>query len=291
VFGEWDKPTPQVPSTVVEEAKVLGAAEAKGAIVTVTYKVGNTTFTAKFEKGDGDNYTLISNTKNVSAARALTRLAAATTPGKVPEGDASAVGSKIQLKLEGGKLKLIVKDETDAPLFEAQFKIETGETTVFNTNALGLNFIIGDFAVNDDKKDIKNPEMQEVKIDCLGQVNYTVLYDSNKGEKWSDVVDRYKDCEQAEITATEDYISIKFSKEAIVAAIMSVTIVDKATAEATYTSSFEGKTFYLTSYNPSALTARGMTRAFVGTYVKANDAIDPNLSYSLTVYAPGTTSN
>ena len=59
LFGEWTKP---VPASVVQEAKVLGAALETGATVTVNYSVGSKNYVAKFTKNSDDSYTLISHT-------------------------------------------------------------------------------------------------------------------------------------------------------------------------------------------------------------------------------------
>lgn len=291
IFGEWDKPTPQVPASVVEDARVLGAAEAKGAIVTVTYTVGSTTYTAKFEKGDGDNYTLISNTKGAAAARAMTRAA-----GDVPEGDASAVGDKVKLVLEGGKLKLIVKDANDAPLFEAHIGIEGGETAIINTNALNINCKIANIVVNDDKKEIKNPEMQEVTITfdyeitigtevCYAKFQYVVQY--SDGEKWADVIARYKNCEHGEIGTNDDgIISISFKKDiatgVIKKAVSALSVTDDVIDNlATTVSQIK---FYLYTKEEVYLSARALTRSSMTnkyTPVKSTEAVDGSKTYIL----------
>ena len=106
IFGEGDNPVPVIPpSPVVDEAKVLGAALEAGAIVSVTYNVGSTTYVATFVKNSDDSYTLQSNAK-ISAARALTRGVSDPT---VTVGDGATVGDQVQLLLSGNKLKLEVK--------------------------------------------------------------------------------------------------------------------------------------------------------------------------------------
>ena len=106
IFGEGDNPVPVIPpSPVVDEAKVLGAALEAGAIVSVTYNVGSTTYVATFVKNSDDSYTLQSNAK-ISAARALTRGVSDPT---VTVGDGATVGDQVQLLLSGNKLKLVAK--------------------------------------------------------------------------------------------------------------------------------------------------------------------------------------
>ena len=58
ILGKWERP---VPSTVIEEAKVLGEALQTGAIVAISYTVGGTEYTATFQKNADDTYTLLSN--------------------------------------------------------------------------------------------------------------------------------------------------------------------------------------------------------------------------------------
>lgn len=297
ILGEWSRP---VPSTVVEDARVLGAAVAKGAIVTVTYKVGNTTYTAKFEKIDGDNYKLISNTQGAAGARAMTR--ALTTDPEVPT-DANDVNAPT-LTIVSGKLVLVVKATNGAPLFEAQFKIETGETTIINTNALGTNCTIGSFAVNDDKKEIKNPEMQEVTITFTHTVNpgttpleltfkYAVQY--SNGEKWSDVVARYKDSGHAEIGTYDDYISIQFDKE-IAKEVIKEAVTDAGASGSINETTIDGLAttvsqikLYLQYNDPTPLSARAMTRMVampVPVYVKSTEAVGTQDNYYLDTKAP-----
>lgn len=224
ILGEWSKPvvvqTP--PSTVVAEAKVLGAALEAGATVSISYTVGSTTYVATFVKNADDSYTLQSNVKP-SATRALTRTAAADPVVSV--GDGAAVGDQVQLVLVGGKLKLVVKAANDDPLFEATMDIETGQIAIFNTNARGVNCGIGSFAVNGSPMAIKNPEMQLVKVQFTQTMidpgssislslvfNYTVQY--LNGETWADVIARYKASDHGEISTTDDgYVSITFRQD------------------------------------------------------------------------------
>ena len=223
LFGEWSKPvvvqTP--PSTVVAEAKVLGAALEAGATVSISYNVGSTTYVATFVKNSDDSYTLQSNAK-ISAARALTRGVSDPT---VTVGDGATVGDQVQLLLSGNKLKLVVKAANGNPLFEATMNIETGEIAIFNTNAKGVNCTIGSFAVNGDTKDIKNPEMQNVTVNFAHTLvvpatsislsltfNYAVQY--LNGETWADVIARYKASDHGEISTTDDgFISITFRQD------------------------------------------------------------------------------
>lgn len=291
IFGEWDKPSSKVPASAVEEAKVLGAALEKGAIVTVTYTVGSTTYTAKFEKGDGDNYTLISNTSG-AGARAMTR---AATPGTVPEGAGSVVGDKIRLVLEGGKLKLVVKDTNDAPLFEAHMNVEGGETAVFNTNALGLNCGISTFAVNEVKKDIKINVMKGANVSYdyeftiessvyYAKFESVVLYDEDKRETWADVIARYKDINQ--IGTTDDgIVTMSFNKEVaidVIKGVSGLSASDDIIGELANTVS--QIKFYLYTKEEVNWSARAMTRVsstYKYTPVKSTDVVDCTKTYIL----------
>ena len=238
LFGEWSKPVVQTPpSTVVAEAKVLGAALEAGATVSISYTVGSTTYVATFVKNADDSYTLQSNVKP-SATRALTRTAADPV---VSVGDGSAVGDRIQLVLVGGKLKLVVKAANDDPLFEATMDIETGQIAIFNTNAQGINCGIGSFAVNGSPMAIKNPQMQQVTVRYNQPMvapetsismdlvfNYTVQY--LNGETWADVIARYKASDHGEISTTDDgFIYITFRQD------IAADVVDEAVAQLNYT--------------------------------------------------------
>ena len=237
ILGEWSKPvvvqTP--PSTVVAEAKVLGAALEAGATVSISYTVGSTTYVATFVKNADDSYTLQSNVKP-SATRALTRVVSDVTVG-----DGVIVGDKVQLVLVGGKLKLVVKAANDDPLFEATMDIETGQIAIFNTNARGVNCGIGSFAVNGSPMAIKNPQMQNVTVRFTQTMidpgssislslvfNYTVQY--LNGETWADVIARYKASDHGEISTTDDgFIYITFRQD------IAADVVDEAVAQLYYT--------------------------------------------------------
>jgi hypothetical protein len=274
ILGKWEKPVPQVPETVVEEVKVLGEALEAGATVTINYTVGTESYTATFQKNSDDTYTLISNTAVTPApARALTRYYAPTH--NVPTGDGATIGSNIKLELVGNKLVLTVKSTDGISLFEAQMNVDGGEVIVFNTNAGNLDCTIGAVSINDQEKEIKNPEMHSVIINSY-PIKYAVKY--SEGETWADVVDRYKNNESVEITTTTDgYISVKFSKEIVVEAFMTDGASEEE-AENNYNTYFSGS-FYLTE---RGLNARAMTRAIdPPTYVKATDAVDAHDTYYL----------
>ena len=281
IFGDADPapifPSDVPPTSVVEDAKVLGAALEAGATVTVNYTVGTNSYVATFKKNADDSYTLISNTKT-SAARAATR--AADPPYTVPTGDGAAIGSNIQLTLVGDKLVLIVKDTAGTPLFEAQMNVEGGEVVVINTNAAGLDCTISSVGVNDEAKAIKNPEMKSVKL-MKGVLSYAVKY--IEGETWADAAKRYENIEMVEISTEKGYISAKFSKELVVETLMANGL-EEAVAEDYYTNYFSGL-FYLTY--PVA-TARATTRSVAYNYVKATDVVGTCDIYSLTPDDPFT---
>ena len=281
IFGDADPapifPSDVPPTSVVEDAKVLGAALEAGATVTVNYTVGTNSYVATFKKNADDSYTLISNTKT-SAARAATR--AADPPYTVPTGDGAAIGSNIQLTLVGDKLVLIVKDTAGTPLFEAQMNVEGGEVVVINTNAGGLDCTISSVGVNDEAKAIKNPEMKSVKL-MKGVLSYAVKY--IEGETWADAAKRYENIEMVEISTEKGYISAKFSKELVVETLMANGL-EEAVAEDYYTNYFSGL-FYLTY--PVA-TARATTRSVAYNYVKATDVVGTCDIYSLTPDDPFT---
>ena len=279
ILGKWEKPVPQVPSTVVEEVKLLGAALEKGATVTINYKAGTTEYIATFEKGDGDAYTLISNYKKPSAARAMTR----SVSSIVSEGDGASLGDKMQLKLVGDNLLFSVKTIVDSPLFEALINVVSGEVTVHNTNALGYDCTIGVFSVNDEPQNIKNSEMQSVKVLTGNDLSFAVKYID--GESWADVTKRND--EWIEITATTDgYVSVILSKQLIIETLKGEAgeSPNAEQLENAYNTKFSG-TFYLYDKKKVYLDSRAGTRAVEPSYtytpIKSTDAVDGSKTYVL----------
>lgn len=289
IFGEGDNPVPVIPpSPVVDEAKVLGAALEAGAIVSVTYNVGSTTYVATFVKNSDDSYTLQSNAK-ISAARALTRGVSDPT---VTVGDGATVGDQVQLLLSGNKLKLVVKAANGNPLFEATMNIETGEIAIFNTNARGVNCGIGSFAVNGDTKDIKNPEMQNVTVNFAHTLvvpatsislsltfNYAVQY--LNGETWADVIARYKASDHGEISTTDDgFISITFRKD----------IATEVIKAAVSTLDYNVAVLVTPDKIEELATAVSQTKLYLYTQepVRSADVVDGNKTYVLSLQAPVT---
>ena len=289
IFGEGDNPVPVIPpSTVVDEAKVLGAALEAGATVSVTYNVGSTTYVATFVKNSDDSYTLQSNAK-ISAARALTRGVSDPT---VTVGDGATVGDQVQLLLSGNKLKLVVKAANDNPLFEATMNVETGEIAIINTNAKGVNCTIGSFAVNGDTKDIKNPEMQNVTVNFAHTLvvpatsislsltfNYAVQY--LNGETWADVIARYKACDHGEIGTTDgDLISITFRKD----------IATEVIKAAVSTLDYNVAVLVTPDKIEELATAVSQTKLYLYTQgpVRSVDVVDGNKTYVLSLRAPVT---
>lgn len=272
LFGEWSKP---VPASVVQEAKVLGAALETGAKVSVNYSVGSKNYVATFIKNSDDSYTLISN-DYISGARAMTR-DASPIPFTVPTGDAAAVGSNIQLVLVDGKLQLTVKDTNGTPLFEAQMNVDGGEVVVLNTNAAGIDCSVGSVAVNDQPQAIKNPEMKSVNLIMSYQghsVSYAVKYSQENSETWAAVIERYNNLDVVEIKSNEGYISVMFSHDLVVNSLMEGG-VEQAIAEEMYTNLFSGE-FYLISNNPNPSDARALTRNIAPIepkYVKTTDVV------------------
>lgn len=275
VLGKWEKPVPQVPSTVVEEVKVLGAALEKGATVTINYKAGTTEYIATFEKGDGDAYTLISNVVKPSTARAMTRSAVADF--NVPTGDA-ANATNILLTLVGDKLVFTVKSAKDATLFKALMNVADGAVTVINANTGGKDCTIGSVSVNDEVKEIKNPEMKYVNI-TRGDFQYPVKF--SDGDTWANVVEIYKDIDLVKITSTtEGYISVEFSMDIV--ADMLKAVSSSGDPEVYYNNNFSGS-FYLYAKENSNLNSRAGTRglSYIYTPIKSTDAVDVDKTYIL----------
>ena len=191
-----------VPASVVEEAKVLGAALEEGATVTVKYTVAGTDYTATFKK-NGDNYELVSNT---AGARALTR---GSAPTYTPSLSVSADGAKLLLS--------VIQDGTTDVVLEAYMDIKTGETCVFQTKEGG--FDVSAFKIGDEQPAVTNPYNKQVTILGRGANSRaftrnaayeTYAYINYKdGETWKDVYDRYKAFNHEEFTITEDsYLSM-----------------------------------------------------------------------------------
>lgn len=268
---------PQVPSTVVEEVKLLGAALEAGATVTINYTVGGASYIATFQKGDGDTYTLISNVVKPSTARAMTRTAVADF--SVPTGDA-ANATNILLTLEGDKLVFTVKSAKDATLFKALMNVADGAVTVINANTGGKDCAIGSVSVNDEVKEIKNPEMKYVNI-SRGDFQYPVKF--SDGDTWANVVEIYKDIDIVKITSTtEGYISVEFSKDIV--ADMLKAVGNTNDPEEYYNANFSGS-FYLYAKEEVYLSSRAGTRAVVPSYtytpIKSTDAVDVDKTYIL----------
>ena len=265
---------PGVMPAVEEEVKVLGAALEAGATVTINYTVGGASYIATFQKGDGDTYTLISNVVKPATTRAMTRTAGADF--SVPTGDA-ANATNILLTFEGGKLVFTVKSAKDATLFKALMNVADGAVTVINANTGGKDCTIGSVSVNDEVKEIKNPEMKYVNI-TSSDLKYPVKF--SDGDTWANVVEIYKDIDIVKITSTtEGYISVEFSKDIV--ADMLKTISSAEDPEVYYNANFSGS-FYLYAEN-SNLNSRAGTRAVEPTYtpIKSTDPVDVDKTYIL----------
>lgn len=278
ILGHWEKPTPAVPASAVEDARVLGAALEAGATVSVNYTVGSTGYVATFQKNADDTYTLLSNTAAAAGARATTRAVYYPTY-TVPTGDAAT--GNVLLELVGDKLVFTVKTADGEPIFKAEMNVEDGEVTVVNTNGGGQDCTIGQVSVGDQAKAIVNPEMQTVNIsDDYGSVKYAVKY--SEGDTWADVVKRYEGVEVVEITTSDDgFVSVKFSKDFIVATLMATGKYTKEEAETIYDSNFSS-TFYLTAQAPSDSRAGTRGSAPTPTFIKATDAVVGAATYYLT---------
>ena len=190
-----------VPPSVVEEAKVLGAALEEGATVTIKYTIDGNNYTATFKK-NGDNYELVSNT---AGARALTR---GSDPTYTPSLSVSADGAKLLLS--------VIQDGTTDVVLEAYMDIKTGETCVFQTKEGG--FDVSAFKIGDEQPAVTNPYNKQVLIQGRGAnsrafTRYayeTYAYINYKeGETWKDVYDRYKDFNHSEFAIEENgYLSM-----------------------------------------------------------------------------------
>ena len=283
IFDEEDNPvsdpvTP--PSPVVDDTRVLGAALETGAKVSVTYTVGSISYVATFVKNSDNSYTLQSNNKETGGL----------ADPAVTIGDGATVGDQVQLLLADSKLKLMVKASNGNPLFEATMKIETGETAIINTNALGVNCAISLFAVNGNMKDIKNPKMQHVTINFTYEMlvpgnsiyltlpfNYAVQY--LNGETWADVIARYKASDHGEISTTNnDFISITFTKD------LATEVVKAAVSQLDYN--------VAVLVTPDKIEEMATTVSQNALYlytpepVRSTDIVDGNETYALSTDAP-----
>lgn len=198
VLGKWEKPVPQVPTEVVEEAKVLGAALETGAKVTVTYTIGTKQYKATFTK-TGDTYTLDSVEDITPApARAMTRI---VEPTYTPSLEVSADGTQLVLK--------VVKDGMLAPTLEAYMDIKTGETCVFQFAEGSLD--VSGFKINDEQPAITNPYNKQVKI-TSPSVSIIVYINYKEGETWKDVYDRFAGLNRKQFDIDEEgyiYLSLE----------------------------------------------------------------------------------
>ena len=281
ILGHWEKPTPAVPASAVEDARVLGAALEAGATVSVNYTVGGTGYVATFQKNADDTYTLLSNTAAAAGARATTRMIA--LPDYTVPTDDAATGY-VLLELVGDKLVFTVKTAAGAPIFKAEMNVQGGEVTVVNTNGGGQDCTISQVSVGDQAKAIVNPEMQAVNIsNDYGSVKYAVKY--SEGDTWANVVKRYEGVEVVEITTSDDgFVSVKFSKDFIVATLMATGESTKEQAGNRYNNNFSS-TFYLTTTKPNLVAgSRAGTRgsAPTPTFITPTDAVGDAATYYLT---------
>jgi hypothetical protein len=269
IFGEWDKPS-TVPSTVVEEAGVLGAALKTGAKVAITYTVtdGTTTKTYKatFTKNSDDTYTLDSNEEiTASGARAMTRSA---SPYIVPTGRGVLIGDRIILVSGPAKLLFSVSSSANVPLFKAELRIDNGEVNTKSTNGAGISGTITGVDVNNEKANVQIPEKLSVNI-TVDEISYAVKF--SEGDTWADVAESNKENDMVKIAAiTDDYISVNLSKAFVVSALKAEGEAQDD-AEDLYNSTYSD-TFYL----------------IIDAYVQASDAVDKASFYTLTTTIPGT---
>lgn len=261
ILGEWSKPTPQVPSNVVEEAGVLGAALKTGAKVAITYTVGTKTYKATFTKNSDDSYTLDSNEDiTPSATRAMTRSAEPTYV--VPVGKGDFIGDRIKLRV-AEKLNFFVLSSANVPLFKAELRISDGKTDVTNLNGVNIDCAIKGVDVNGAQINVQIPEKLSVKI-TVDMISYAVKF--SEGDTWADVAESNKGNDMVKIAATtDDYISVNLSRDFVVSALKAAGKTQDD-AETLYNSTYSD-TFYL----------------FIGsgTYVKATDEVGPEDSYTL----------
>ena len=132
----------------------------------------------------------------------------------------------------------------------------------------------------------------ENRYNLEATIKYAVQYID--GEKWSDVIARYKDCNHAEIGTTDaDYIKLSFDKDIATDVLRpaldaynrsndpDIPITDETLA--TLANQVSQIPFYL--YEDVAA-ARAMTRmSYPG--VKSDDLVVKNKNYILLTYAPG----
>lgn len=262
ILGEWSKPTPQVPSNVVEEAGVLGAALKTGAKVAITYTVGAKTYKATFTKNSDDSYTLDSNEEiTPSSTRGMTR--AFESSFIVPVGTGGFIGDRIQLVRRPEKLNFFVFSSTNVPLFKAELRISDGKADVTNLNGANIDCAIKGVDVNGAQINVQIPEKLSVKI-TKSNISYAVKF--SEGDTWADVAESFKENDMVKIaTTTDDYISVNLSRDFVVSALKAAGETQED-AETLYNSTYSD-TFYL----------------FIGsgTYVKSTDEVGPEDSYTL----------
>lgn len=269
IFGKWDKPS-TVPSNVVEEAGVLGAALKTGAKVAITYTVGTKTYKATFTKNSDDSYTLDSNEDiTPSSTRGMTR--AFESSFIVPVGTGGIIGDRIQLVRRPEKLNFFVFSSTNVPLFKAELRISDGKTDATNLNGVNIDCAIKGVDVNDDIVNVQILEKLSVKI-TVDPISYAVKF--CEGDTWADVAESNKENDLVKIaTTTDDYISVNLSKQFVVNTLTAAGETQD-NAETLYNSTYSA-TFYL----------------IIGTdtYVKASDEVGPDYSYTLTTTEPPVT--
>ena len=164
ILGKWEKP---VPATVVEEAKVLGAALETGATVSITYTISGTSYVATFTKNADDTYTLVSIVEAPASTRALTRTLAISHTASLVHVDEA--------------LKFNVTDATTSKLiFGANLDINTGKISGGSAAASGT-CELKDVSINGERANTYNPNTKTITITIP---NGDYIYQYEPGEKW-----------------------------------------------------------------------------------------------------------
>lgn len=142
ILGKWEKP---VPATVVEEAKVLGAALETGATVSIQYTISGTNYVATFTKNADDTYTLVSIEEAPASTRALTR--------------ALAIPHTASLEYVVEALKFNVREPTTNKLiFGASLDINSGEIREVSDAAVSETSGINEVSINGNRANIFKPK-------------------------------------------------------------------------------------------------------------------------------------
>ena len=208
ILGKWEKP---VPNTVVEEAKVLGAALETGATVSITYTISGTSYIATFTKNADDTYTLVSNVEATASTRGLTRTLkiSAISPSLILQGHVNFKPASPPV-LQVLNFKVIELATTPTPLIEVSLDVESG-AEIKKTLAAGC--AIMSLSINDVEAPVTMQTPLSFGVIIRENPTTRIMVSYNNNEGWKEIIYRYKESDYIHFYEDDDhYISIRVNK-------------------------------------------------------------------------------